>query len=872
MSDRDDRNFILGMRTGKQNHAWDTVMQDEPRTYLDGTPKGCVEAKVEMPTVEWTEPPAPDYREGFTPEQSRALDRVVDQEYVAPHIREWGKASEPTEPKFIDYTSFGPKSDTTRQDAERLGRELKAMALKYNIAILLPCGGTGTPPMTLTEVEKAVAGMTPAQQVQYCTTAIRRALGYGPDDDVKFDLKEYQQQWDEGTAWSPREALTWMMSPAQDQQVDKTFAEAAEKLDCPVPGPEWARMSGIDMILPYPAEAQPIGVDKADLFANGVVGVPQTTPDRTIVPVWPTKIWLNGRDISNRVVAGSVTITEPPGSSAELPTCRFTMLVDPDSAVPKLDAWCKVEVTQPAPTGTLTSAWFAGHTDAVAWQNEDEQLMMVQCRGAGIEENKMLTIKNNSDKTIRCGDLVFTPTSPKLPAPFDMIVQNGWLDCVAAPCRRCTEKYFAEHPGESLTPETPVWPRFFTGHDGITDMFGCLDLNHSDERLLFSQDTCDYYEMFKTWNRNQWTQGLLAFQWNKVYKNSVTLLKLNGGAYAANIRYHYQDLPVTTEDKSSIMIQQSPATAPFFAIRVNGRDITKRVRRETFHCESSLNSSFVEFQLAHQEGDYSDGLNRRDHVVVDYPWDSNPFQTPLFDGYIVEPEDQRDDARWIQYRAEAVTLPYTTRAHQGIQPNIPKPVVNPHGEFANQYPNDFTGEVARRAALEQYAHKQLMAVGFYPADSAGPLQADDLHLHGIASRYGDFTLHGPGGEVQMEIHCTGDDVLVLHLLHRGSNDPNPVVQPVLWVKRWGEVKVAPGLHHHMGDLAQRFWRAVAQVHRDLPQPVSPKLEAILAFLTERHMTLAEFDRQYYARPILHPSEVGRGTHETAVWEIMEIGK
>ena len=500
----------------------------------------------------------------------------------------------------------------------------------------------------------------------------------------------------------------------------------------------------------------------------------------------------------------------------------------------------------------------------------------------------MVTIKNNSDKTIRLPDGTAVPPGiPKLPAPFDMIVRNGWLDCVAAPCRRCTEKYFAEHPGESLTPETPVWPRFFTGHDGITDMFGCLDLNHSGERLFFNQDTCDYYGLFRTWNRSQWTQGLLAQRWENtsgpdtVGKNNTALVESDGVAYAAYVRYRYQDLPADM-GKNSVMTQLNPATAPFFEIRVNGRDVTKQVRRETFRCESSLHSSFVEFELAHQEGVYSGELRRRDHVIVDYPWDSNPFQTPLFDGLLVEPEVQRDDARWIQYRAEAVTLPHTahkpgtpvTNRWTGLYPdcrNIPKDTghrtesvgqPNPHGEHEYYWsPELFVSEADKVAT------------------PLGLPSVGDLHLHGIASLDGDFTLHGPGGEVQMELLATGDDILVLHLPHRGAADANPVVQPVLWVKRWGEVKIAPGWVNRMGDLAQAFWRAVAQVHRDLPQPVSPKQEAILAFLNERRMILQEFDQQWYARPAIHmdvphdDERVYPGTEQDhTTWAIVRIKK
>jgi hypothetical protein len=332
--------------------------------------------------------------------------------------------------------------------------------------------------------------------------------------------------------------------------------------------------------------------------------------------------------------------------------------------------------------------------------------------------------------------------------------------------------------------------------------------------------------------------------------------------------------------KNSVMTQLNPATAPFFAIRVNGRDVTKQVHRETFRCESSLHSSFVEFELAHREGDYSDGLNRRDHVIVDYPWDSNPFQTPLFDGYLMEPEAQKDSAPWIQYRAEASSVQRALTAHKpgtpvtnrwtGMYPdcrNIPKDTEH-RTDFVGQ-PNPHTESVSDFYQAVNQLDKVVAPLGL---PSVG-----DLHVHGIASLDGDFMLHGPAGETIMEVHATGDDVLVLHLLHRGSNDGNPVVQPVLWVKRWGEVKVAPGLHHHMNDLAQRFWAAVAQVHRDLPAPCSPKQEAIIRFCNERHMTLAEFDQQWYARPavhmdVLHEDErVYPGTEQDpTAWAIVRI--
>lgn len=113
------------------------------------------------------------------------------------------------------------------------------------------------------------------------------------------------------------------------------------------------------------------------------------------------------------------------------------------------------------------------------------------------------------------------------------------------------------------------------------------------------------------------------------------------------------------------------------------------------------------------------------------------------------------------------------------------------------------------------------------------------------NRHECHTLHGPSGQLLMELPREGDDVLVLYLPDRVTGEPQPAVR----CKRWGEVEFSSQAYGKVNELAQRFWRAVSQVHHDLPEPVSAKQEAILQFCNEKHMTLAEFDRQYYARPV-----------------------
>ncbi|MFA5135285.1 MAG: hypothetical protein WC505_05905 [Patescibacteria group bacterium] len=114
-----------------------------------------------------------------------------------------------------------------------------------------------------------------------------------------------------------------------------------------------------------------------------------------------------------------------------------------------------------------------------------------------------------------------------------------------------------------------------------------------------------------------------------------------------------------------------------------------------------------------------------------------------------------------------------------------------------------------------------------------------------------------------------DDLLVLYLPHRGPDDPEAKIQPVLRVKRWGEVTVVPGWKNRMDETAMGFWRALAHVYRSLPLPVSPKQEAIIKFCTNNHMTLAEFDAQYYARPARH-MEVVDTCNVYGLWVIEKI--
>lgn len=707
MSDRDDRDFILGMRTGKQNHAWATVMADEPRTYLDGTPKGCVEAKV--PSPEWTEPTVPDYREGFTPEQSRMLDRVVDQEYVAPHVREWGKAQEPTELKFIDYQADIGMDRTQSVASQDCIQALRDMAKKYNIKIL-----------HAKDYCAAFTAPTKCDDIDY---------DYAADFSAAYKLATmgFAQQQNKSTV---------PLAPEDFQ----SLKESLESKGIPMSTRYWREMAGIDQDAFDTTGAQPIGVDKTDLFANGVVGIPRTTPDKTVAPVWPIKMSLDGRDISSRVVAGSVALTEPYYGSG-VPNLQFNMLVA--TAEPwalKLGMKCLVEIAEPAPLGALTSTWFTGSVECFFCLDDvkrayETKLMAVKCQGIGVKEDKMLPIKNNSDQTIHLpGGTAVPPSTPKANK---------------------------SHPVEIVNPR--VW----------------------------------------------------------IDKIEVTAF-IEGPVYC----------DVRVEDVVDTSFREC-----WFTLVCPTMPLAHQVKRGTPVMVTSQNHTLFPVYMFQGNAD-------------------NYNLTPNGAGFRMV----------LQCRVDCNASVMTTQAHQGVQPNIPKssPLCdtehrtdfagqpNLHGEHEYYWtPGLFAGESARREAMECLAHEQLAALGFRTADSVAPPQVDDLYLHGIASLDNVFTLHGPGGEVQMELHTDGDDILVLHLRHRGSNNANPVVQPVLWVKRWGEVEVAPGLHHHMGDLAQGFWRAVAQVHRDLPQPVSPKQEAILAFLNERHMTLAEFDQQWYARPAIH---------------------
>jgi len=126
----------------------------------------------------------------------------------------------------------------------------------------------------------------------------------------------------------------------------------------------------------------------------------------------------------------------------------------------------------------------------------------------------------------------------------------------------------------------------------------------------------------------------------------------------------------------------------------------------------------------------------------------------------------------------------------------------------------------------------------------------------------------PGGKLLLEMPGGGDDVLVLYLPDRMTGKP----EPVLRCKRWGELEVVAKWYAKMNALAQAFWRAVAHVHHALPLPVSDKQEAIIAFCNKHHMTLAEFDRNYYARPVKHLEVMDASVVVHGIWTIEKIGK
>jgi hypothetical protein len=126
----------------------------------------------------------------------------------------------------------------------------------------------------------------------------------------------------------------------------------------------------------------------------------------------------------------------------------------------------------------------------------------------------------------------------------------------------------------------------------------------------------------------------------------------------------------------------------------------------------------------------------------------------------------------------------------------------------------------------------------------------------------------PGGKLLLDIPGSGDDVLILYLPDRMTGKP----EPVLRCKRWGELEVVAKWHGKMNELAQAFWRAVAHVHHALPLPVSDKQEAISAFCNKHHMTLAEFDRNYYARPVKHLEVMNASAVIRGIWTIEKIGK
>jgi hypothetical protein len=118
------------------------------------------------------------------------------------------------------------------------------------------------------------------------------------------------------------------------------------------------------------------------------------------------------------------------------------------------------------------------------------------------------------------------------------------------------------------------------------------------------------------------------------------------------------------------------------------------------------------------------------------------------------------------------------------------------------------------------------------------------------------------GQLLLKLQSEGDDAVVIYLPDRMTGEREPVIT----IKRWGEAVVKPGWHNRMNDLAQAFWRAVAQVYQALPLPVSPKQEAIIEFCNLHHMTLAEFDRQYYAKPLRYSGQCV----EIDAWEIVKV--
>lgn len=149
--------------------------------------------------------------------------------------------------------------------------------------------------------------------------------------------------------------------------------------------------------------------------------------------------------------------------------------------------------------------------------------------------------------------------------------------------------------------------------------------------------------------------------------------------------------------------------------------------------------------------------------------------------------------------------------------------------------------------IEAERTKEALRCPMYFEKKAGPA---DLHIWGSDG-------------VQLVLNSSSsDDALVLYLPDRMTGAP---VQ-VLACKRWGEVEVKPGWHRKLNEIAQGFWKAVAQVYHALPLPVSAKQEAIIAFCNERHMTLAEFDLHYYARPLRHDG----ACVEISAWEIVKV--
>lgn len=606
-----------------------------------------------------------------------------------------------------------------------------------------------------------VTEMSVEEQMRYCTLRIRRALGYGPDQDVAMDLeieKAKKRHIDDGPAY-------------------KNMLDAIEKLGVPVPLEEWYNLTEVRdfMAVPPSVRGQPVPKSTTSPKETSMSTNETTLENPTVL--------INGVDVTWWIVPGSIKITEPDIQVTDTQrNCCFTLDNRYDAFILKAENLCQGG----APWG--------------GWWNDAKQALYEQ--------------------KLAAGGFSLSP---------DTCVLHGG-DHVVIPYPRDLD-------------DNPFQTPLFEG--GLEDYHSSDDFISGRRTIAVQCSTArkyrvDPYPVVKQADPFQQHDPILEY-----YKASV-------GEPGIITRANNMGTQITTRKSdphtaASTMNQHNPATAPYFQVLVNGHDVTAQVRRETFHCEASLHNGFIEFELAHVEGDRSHLLEHRDHVIVRYPWDPNPFQIPLFDGYLVKPAVQKDSDPWTQYRAEAGQV-----------------VANSHGECGNQYPQNaglFTSETDQQEAWEQLTRTKMAALGVQTvSNDATPQQiykqVDDF----FRSDHGGDWVGKCTGSAQNFLYVTneqyelilhgddGDDVLTLRLQHRGPDNTEPVMQPVLVVKRWGEVEVMSGWHKRMGDLAQKFWAAVAQVHHDLPAPVSPKQEAILAFCNEHHMNLAEFDRGYTMMP------------------------